>query len=741
MNISILCVFVIAITILSVGAYDINNKCSHDRVTADYFNIHPEEKMEHLAIRKRMLDVAKDYVKSMSIHDRSKSIMEVTTVQIPVVWHVLYTPDIPSTFITKAQIDQEMIWLNDWYSAQNVNFDTASSLWSSDIAQAEDFGIQFVLATRDPNGDNTDGIEYRETSVGDTCGDTEIFLTSQGGLDIWNPIDYMNLYTCNIPDLGYAYIPTSNTHYRDGVVLRHDQLGDSFYSGSTISHEVGHWLGLYHTFAQGACEDDDFIDDTPNTDLPATSYTNYGTSCPGQNGATDDDFIRCGNIIMVQNNMDYNYEPCLAFFTKEQVAVMRAYLTENTVRGSLGTSDGLNPNCGSYDCDDKTCGDDGCGGVCGDCSINSSFKLCDVDECVAPCPNIDCIDKNCGADGCGGVCGTCTNNQECNNDQLCESPNDNCNEAITVDVTTSTQNYLAGNELSSGTISCDGNTVGGPIWYTFNALTNGQLTVDTIGSLFDTTLAVFRGSCGSLNCVGFNDDINSDLVSSLTISFQSGQTYFIVVGGYTEYGNTQRGPLQLNVLSNVDNPEALSITPTPSVTPDPSNTPTVTRTPSSSVTRGASPSKTPSNTRTPSISDNGPNPSATRTPSTIEVPSTEPETPRPSIPASASSVVVSASPSNLPSDDPNSVTPSRSVSSTRSRSNTAVDNSSDTSDTSYSSYSSYTSYSSDTSDSTFSSFTSNTSGDNSSNNDDDSGSISNKTVALWTIIVVVSMII
>merc|ERR1712100_466039 len=120
----------------------------------------------------------------------------------------------------------------------------------------------------------------------------------------------------------------------------------------------------------------------------------------------------------------------------------------------------------------------------------------------------------------------------------------------------------------------------------------------------------------------------------------------------------------------------------------------------------------------------------------IEVPSTEPETPRPSVPASASSVVVSASPSNLPSDDPNSVTPSRSVSSTRSRSNTAVDNSSDTSDTSYSSYSSYTSYSSETS---YTSYSSDTSDDNSSNNDDDSGSISNKTVALWTIIVVVSM--
>ena len=385
MNISILCVFVISITILSVDAYDINNKCSHDRVTADYFNIHPEEKMEHLAIRKRMLDVAKDYVKSMSIHDRSKSIMEVTTVQIPVVWHVLYTPDIPSTFVTKDQIDQEMIWLNDWYSAQNVNFDTASSLWSSDIAQAEDFGIQFVLATRDPNGDSTDGIEYRETSVGDTCGDSEIFLSSEGGLDIWNPLEYMNLYTCNIPDLGYAYIPTASTHYRDGIVLNYDQLGDSFYSGSTISHEVGHWLGLEHTFGENdTCEDDDSIDDTPNTDSPVTSYAPYGTSCPGQNGTVDSDFVRCGNIVMVQNNMDYNYESCLAFFTKEQVAVMRAYLTEDTVRGGLSTSDGLNPNCGSYNCDDKTCGDDGCGGTCGDCSINDSLNECNVDQCIAP---------------------------------------------------------------------------------------------------------------------------------------------------------------------------------------------------------------------------------------------------------------------------------------------------------------------------------------------------------------------
>ena len=643
-----------------------SNKCSHDDVMQNFYDRYPEAREEVQALRSRMVNLARDYLQSVSIHNRTRSINGLTTVQIPVVWHVLYTTQNTNTLVTKAQIDQEMIWLNDWYSAQNVNFGTASNFWINDIAQAEDFAIQFVLATRDPNGDSTGGIEYRETNVATTCGESEIFLFSEGGLDIWDPLEYMNIYTCPITALGYAYLPTTSTHFRDGVVLEPVQLGDSFYSGSTISHEVGHWLGLDHTFANTGCDDDDSISDTPNTDAPAYDYADYGFGCPGQGGTSDIDFMRCGNIIMVQNNMDYNYEPCLSFFSKEQVSVMRNFLTTDTVRGGLSTSNGLNPNCATYDCDGKTCGPDGCGGVCGDCSINVSLRTCDVDQCVPPCPNIDCVNKNCGPDGCGGVCGTCGVGEECNANQQCESPNDTCSEAVDATISTTTQSYFGTNEVTNNIQSCSGNRVGAPLWYTFEAFTSGTLTVSTSGSLIDTTLAIFSGSCGSLSCIDFNDDISQDLDSSLTISFTSGTTYFIAAGGYVDdYNNISKGPVQVNFLSSVNNPGPVTTTPSRSVSASRSDSASRTRTPSSSISLGLSPSNTPSR----STSEVGPNPSAsssasaTASRSTIEVPSNEPETPRPSLASNSATRTV-------PAPNSNSASRSRQVAGTNSASRT-----------------------------------------------------------------------
>jgi hypothetical protein len=65
------------------------------------------------------------------------------------------------------------------------------------------------------------------------------------------------------------------------------------------------------------------------------------------------------------------------------------------------------PNCGS-----RTCGDDGCGGSCGQCT---SPAQCDtrVGMCVATCTR-QCTGKLCGPDGCGGSCGPCAANQACN---------------------------------------------------------------------------------------------------------------------------------------------------------------------------------------------------------------------------------------------------------------------------------------------------------------------------------------
>lgn len=72
------------------------------------------------------------------------------------------------------------------------------------------------------------------------------------------------------------------------------------------------------------------------------------------------------------------------------------------------------PNCGG-----RECGDDGCGGTCGTCA-DELKETCDTSGlCVACRPN--CVNKDCGDDGCGSVCGACIDGQQCSPKQVCVS--------------------------------------------------------------------------------------------------------------------------------------------------------------------------------------------------------------------------------------------------------------------------------------------------------------------------------
>ena len=114
--------------------------------------------------------------------------------------------------------------------------------------------------------------------------------------------------------------------------------------------------------------------------------------------------------------------------------------------------------------------------------------------------------------------------------------NDFCSTAILIPSATYTNSQSTTNATSTGdpTPTCVGG-FGKGVWYSYTALASGQLVVDTIGSGFDTGLALYTGSCGSLSQVACDDDSGGNLTSKITISATGGVTYYILAGGYNGY--------------------------------------------------------------------------------------------------------------------------------------------------------------------------------------------------------------
>lgn len=101
-----------------------------------------------------------------------------------------------------------------------------------------------------------------------------------------------------------------------------------FNLGRTTTHEVGHWLGLFHTWGKydtGGCGQSDFCDDTPDCDGQYTSSIASGCPIP-----TD-----CTEPRMIQNYMDYSTDACTNLFTKDQADRMRAVFTVSPRRAAI----------------------------------------------------------------------------------------------------------------------------------------------------------------------------------------------------------------------------------------------------------------------------------------------------------------------------------------------------------------------------------------------------------------------
>lgn len=275
---------------------------------------------------------------------------------IPVVVHVVYNS--ANQNLHDSVIYDQIRILNEDFNRLNADSVNMRTVFQPYVGSGN---VQFKLAEFDPNGDPTSGITRTQTTVssfmdamgfftGDMSSMEKVKSSADGGINPWNQSHYLNIWICNmavnlggseIPMLmGYATPPDGLSNWpagsvqglSDGVVIQYQVFGSNnpnplnvqgqsfVVKGRTVTHEVGHYLGLRHIWGDGDCTQDDGISDTPNASAQSDQDCNTTkNTCVDNIGGVD-------LPDMVENYMDYSAEDCQNSFTVQQMDLIRAVL-------------------------------------------------------------------------------------------------------------------------------------------------------------------------------------------------------------------------------------------------------------------------------------------------------------------------------------------------------------------------------------------------------------------------------
>ncbi|MEN9302411.1 MAG: hypothetical protein RL264_840 [Bacteroidota bacterium] len=318
----------------------------HTKQPIDWSNVREGEHVEYCHTHKKMAALKENpEIKKAMIKDEEEfqqilkkgGTNKGVVYTIPVVFHVLHNGGIEN--ISDAQIMDALAILNRDYRLLNAD---AQNVQTAFQGMPTDVEVEFRIATKAPNGACFKGITRTLSTATNTGSDGSVQVNAiKAGNDVfqgnWPGNKYLNVFIC--AEIGGAAGYTTNpsswsaTSMNNGIWMLHNYVGSfgtsSVTASRALTHEVGHWLNLSHTWGPNnnpgnasSCSSDDGVDDTPNC-IGVTSCALNANTC-----STDNAYWGFDQKDNVENYMDYSY--CSKMFTAGQVERMRTALQQTS---------------------------------------------------------------------------------------------------------------------------------------------------------------------------------------------------------------------------------------------------------------------------------------------------------------------------------------------------------------------------------------------------------------------------